>query len=445
MENVPIVHTFDPPERFVAGTVGEPGERTFFLQAREGARVVSVALEKQQVIALAERMDQLLDELMKSDTREVVPAVAPLTMDDAEPLEQPIVEEFRAGTMTLSWDPDDERVVIEVFPFTEAAVVSPDQIDEDIEEPEPDELLLVRLPAAAARSFVQRAEKVVEAGRPSCPFCGSADGPRGPPLRASQRVQAPRPVTLLDEELRLHGRIMPASNATFVGEIGDVRVVYKPVAGERPLWDFPDGTLANREVAAYVVSEALGWDLVPRTFLREGPHGPGMVQVWQEPDEQQAAVTVVAEGAVPAGYRHVFDGVDELDEPISLVHEDSAGAAPDGGLRRARQQRRPQGRARPGDGRRPPVRRRPRRHLPHDPKLRTVLWGWAGEPLDRRGGRRGRAAARRADRRPRGRARVTCSTERELARLRRRAERLLAAGRFPEPRGDWPAIPWPPF
>src|SRR5688572_28243967 len=130
---VPVVHSFDPPERFVAVTVGAPGERTFFLQAREGARVVSVALEKQQVVALAERMDPLLDELMKADTREVVPAVAPLTLDDADPLEQPIVEESRAGTMTLSWDPDDERVVIEVFPFTEAAVVSPDQLDEDIE------------------------------------------------------------------------------------------------------------------------------------------------------------------------------------------------------------------------------------------------------------------------------------------------------------------------
>ena len=179
VENVPIVHSFDPPERFIAGTVGAPGERTFFLQAREGARVISVALEKQQVVALAERMDQLLDELMTAETREVVPAVAPLTLDDTDPLEQPIVEEFRAGTMTLSWDPDDERVVVEVFPYSEAAVVSPEQIDEDVEEPEPDELLLVRLPAAVARSFVQRATKVVEAGRPSCPFCGSAMDPEG--------------------------------------------------------------------------------------------------------------------------------------------------------------------------------------------------------------------------------------------------------------------------
>jgi len=128
----PLVHGFDPPERFVAGTVGPPGSRTFFLQARSGARVVSVALEKQQVAALAERMDELLDEVMASDLSEaVVPAVAPLGLEDNEPLEQPIEEEFRAGTMTLSWDPTDERVVVEVFPYTEAAVLSPEQVDEE--------------------------------------------------------------------------------------------------------------------------------------------------------------------------------------------------------------------------------------------------------------------------------------------------------------------------
>src|SRR5690348_16526620 len=103
---MPVVHGFDPPERFVAGTVGPPGQRTFFLQARSGARVVSVALEKQQVQALAERIDELLDDVMESGTTEgVVPAVAPLGLEDSGPLEQPIEEEFRAGTMTLSWDP----------------------------------------------------------------------------------------------------------------------------------------------------------------------------------------------------------------------------------------------------------------------------------------------------------------------------------------------------
>ena len=179
----PVVHGFDPPERFVTGTVGLPGERTFFLQARSGSRLVSVAIEKQQVAALAERIDELLDEVMRSSHGDaVIPAVAPLATDDADPLEQPIEEEFRAGTMTLSWDPDDQRVVIEVFPYTEAAVVSPEQLEDDLEdltEPEPEELLLVRISAASARAFVKRAEQVIGAGRPSCPFCGNPIDPDG--------------------------------------------------------------------------------------------------------------------------------------------------------------------------------------------------------------------------------------------------------------------------
>jgi len=177
---MPLIHGFDPPERFVTGTVGPPGQRTFFLQARSGARITSVSVEKQQVAALSERIDQLLDEVMASDsTQSVIPAVAPLSLEDSEPLEQPIDEEFRAGTMTLSWDPDDERVVIEVFPYTEAAVVSPDQLDEDLTEPEPDEVFLVRIDAGSARAFVKRAAQVLEAGRPSCPFCGNPIDPDG--------------------------------------------------------------------------------------------------------------------------------------------------------------------------------------------------------------------------------------------------------------------------
>ena len=180
----PLVHGFDPPERFVAGTVGPPGQRTFFLQARSGARIVSVSLEKQQVQALSERIDELLDEVMASDTSDaMIPAVAPLGLEDSEPLEQPIEEEFRAGTMTLSWDASDERLVIEVFPYSEAAVITPEQVadldDEDFEEPEPDEVFLVRIPAGTARAFVKRAEQVLGAGRPDCPFCGNPVDPEG--------------------------------------------------------------------------------------------------------------------------------------------------------------------------------------------------------------------------------------------------------------------------
>jgi uncharacterized repeat protein (TIGR03847 family) len=175
-----VIHSFDPPERFVAGTVGPPGQRTFFLQARTGARVTSVVLEKQQVSVLAERIDELLDELLASIEGETtIPALPPVALEDNAPLEQPIVEEFRAGTMKLSWDAADERVVVEVFPYAEEAVVEPGTPEEEIDEPEPEEMMVVRLPAGLARAFSKRAQAVVNAGREPCPFCGGPLDPSG--------------------------------------------------------------------------------------------------------------------------------------------------------------------------------------------------------------------------------------------------------------------------
>ncbi len=174
---MPVIHEFDPPERFVAGTVGEPGGRTFFLQARSGPRLVSVALEKQQVAVLAERVDELLDEVMATPGNDVlIPAVAPVGLEDSAPLEQPIDEQFRAGTMTLSWDPGISRIVIEVFPLVDST--EGDEEEEEV-EPEPEEVFLVRLEAGPARAFVQRAGLVIEAGRPDCPFCGNPIDPEG--------------------------------------------------------------------------------------------------------------------------------------------------------------------------------------------------------------------------------------------------------------------------
>lgn len=180
----PLVHRFDPPERFIAGTVGEPGQRAFYLQARTGARVTSVALEKQQVQILGERIDELLDELMGAGgVATIIPAITPVDEVDNGPLDQPIVEEFRAGTITLSWDGDDERVVIEVFPVVEVDV--PIEADEEelvhlpIDEPEPEELFVVRLTPVLARIFASRAVSVVQAGRPSCQFCGGPVDPAG--------------------------------------------------------------------------------------------------------------------------------------------------------------------------------------------------------------------------------------------------------------------------
>jgi uncharacterized repeat protein (TIGR03847 family) len=170
---MPVI-SYDMPDRFVAGAVGQPGDREFFLQAREGGRLTSVALEKFQVALLAERLEELLDEVLRRSTGSAgsatVPAVAPVELSDDEPLDNPIEQEFRVGTMALAWDPDDERVVIE------AQEVSEDEDDdEDIELGAEDPrmaVLRVRITAAMARAFAQRALKVVSAGRPPCPLCG---------------------------------------------------------------------------------------------------------------------------------------------------------------------------------------------------------------------------------------------------------------------------------
>ena len=250
---------------------------------------------------------------------------------------------------------------------------------------------------------------------------------------------------LLEGDLELEGRIMPASNATFIGRVtgSGVQVVYKPVQGERPLWDFPGAVLAQREEAAYLVSVVFGGDLVPPTVVREGPHGPGMVQLWCEPDPDQEAVTLVPEGEVPAGYLHVFDGVDARDQPIALVHEDSLElrrmAVLDVVLNNA--DRKGGHVLEMADGSRRGVDHGIAFHAEN--KLRTVLWGWAGEPL-----RDEEVAAVTAVRGALGGALGERLAELidplEVDCVVRRCDRLLRSGVLPQPR-DWPAIPWPPF
>jgi uncharacterized repeat protein (TIGR03847 family) len=170
------VFDYDPPDRFVAGTVGEPGSRTFFLQARSGTRVTSVALEKAQVSVLAERVDELLDEVVRvSGGKAPVPAVAPVDAEDNDPLETPIEEEFRVGAMSLAWDPDSGRVVVECY--AEGVSVEEDE-DEETDELE-GSVLRVSISGAAARAFTKRALAVVAAGRPPCPFCANPLDPSG--------------------------------------------------------------------------------------------------------------------------------------------------------------------------------------------------------------------------------------------------------------------------
>jgi uncharacterized repeat protein (TIGR03847 family) len=211
------LYLFDSPDRFVAGTVGEPGDRTFFLQARSGSRLVSVVLEKVQVAVLAERLGRLLDELAQAGLAEAEEPVALPT--DAAPLDEPIVGAFRADTLTLGWDGDRERVLVEAraglpeldhdhddeaevdaedepsdvaevvleMPETGLSAVAAAfarelsvEVDEDDEdEDDGPDLLRVHLTPLTARAFVTRALAIVSAGRPPCPLCGQPLDPQG--------------------------------------------------------------------------------------------------------------------------------------------------------------------------------------------------------------------------------------------------------------------------
>jgi uncharacterized repeat protein (TIGR03847 family) len=167
------IHLFERPQRFVAGTVGAPGERTFYLQAVDGVRVVSVALEKGQVAVLADRIEQLLDEVV-SRTGTALPPADEL---DSDALAQPVDEEFRVGAMGLAWDGDAGLVIVEAQAPVEDAEVAEQTLLEDVDEG-PD-ALRVRLDPARARAFVDRARLVISAGRPPCPLCGQPLDPQG--------------------------------------------------------------------------------------------------------------------------------------------------------------------------------------------------------------------------------------------------------------------------
>jgi uncharacterized repeat protein (TIGR03843 family) len=261
------------------------------------------------------------------------------------------------------------------------------------------------------------------------------------------------PVELLaDGELTVRGRIREASNAalycTISHEGREAACIYKPVAGERPLWDFPDGTLAQREVAAYEVSEATGWGLVPPTVLREGPYGEGMVQLWIEAsagdDAPELLALVDAEEPEP-GWKAI--GLAEVGEGRTalLVHAD------DVRLRRLSVLDAVINNADRKGGHLLPTAEGRLYGIDHgvtfntENKLRTLLWGWAGEPLDPEAvgvlktlqealGAEGALAARLS----------ALITGAELDATRARVAELLESGKHPEPGGEWPAIPWPP-
>ncbi|MCC2276353.1 MULTISPECIES: SCO1664 family protein [Streptomyces] len=275
-------------------------------------------------------------------------------------------------------------------------------------------------------------------------------------MSAPERIP-PRSVTphelLAKGELTVRGQVRDASNAvlycTVEYEGHSAACVYKPVAGERPLWDFPDGTLAQREVAAYELSEAMGWGLVPPTVLRDGPYGPGMCQLWIDaPDGEadESALLALVEGEEPGpGWKAVgYADVGE-DRTALLVHADDErlrrlavlDAVINNGDRKG-------GHLLPAaDGRLYAIDHGVTFNA--DDKLRTLLWGWAGEPLPEEAMEAlRRLSADLAEGSPLAGRLAELITPAEIDALRERVAELLRTGRHREPSGQWPAIPWPP-
>ena len=172
------VHEFAWPDRVVVGTIGQPGARTFYLQVRSGKQIVSIALEKQQSAQLAEKIDEILDQLITLEGNPFsIPTSTPIELVDNDQLEA-VQEQFRTGAMTLGWDPTTAQIVIEAYPLTD---VDAEDNDRSLDEDDPDvpEMLLVRMPVGTARAFAKRTREVVGAGRPACALCGyplDADG-----------------------------------------------------------------------------------------------------------------------------------------------------------------------------------------------------------------------------------------------------------------------------
>lgn len=251
---------------------------------------------------------------------------------------------------------------------------------------------------------------------------------------------------LTDGELTVTGRLLQASNATFLAELtgacGRIECVYKPVEGERPLWDFPQRTLGYREVAAYEVSRIGGFDCVPVTVFVDGPLGPGSLQAWVDVDDVATGqlVDLVPSTEVPAqGWFTCVQGLDAEDRPVTVIHAD----VPDLKLLAVfdvlvNNADRKGGHILGSGGRVFGVDHGVTFHT--DAKLRTLLWGWAGTALDERE----LTAVRRArDEAPDRLAELV--DDREVAAFVRRADLLLNRERLPRPRGEWPSIPWPPF
>ncbi|MGW1225778.1 SCO1664 family protein [Streptomyces sp. NPDC001478] len=271
----------------------------------------------------------------------------------------------------------------------------------------------------------------------------------------SRGLSGPGPLTLLGEgRLTVLGQVRGASNAVLYCSVAldgeEAHCVYKPVAGEQPLWDFPDGTLAQREVAAYEISEATGWGLVPPTVLREGPYGEGMCQLWIEPapqeDDGPGLLALVEDEEPGPGWKAVVRAEVGEGRTALLVHAD------DDRLRRLavldaviNNGDRKGGHLLPApDGRLYGIDHGVTFHT--EDKLRTLLWGWAGDPLTAEAVEvLDRLAARLEPGEPLLTRLAELLTPAETEALRARVAALRASGLHRVPSGEWPSIPWPPL
>lgn len=250
-------------------------------------------------------------------------------------------------------------------------------------------------------------------------------------------------------ELEVVGRIAASSNLSLLARVADegLHVIYKPIRGERPLWDFPEGTLAGREVAAHLVSELGGWHLVPTTILRDGPLGPGAVQQWIgdpfHPLAPDSVVDVVPVDHVPAGWLAVLDGETPDGTAVTVAHAARSDVRSlsvlDAVLNNS--DRKGSHCLRDGSGRLWAIDHGVSFHAM--PKLRTVLWGWAGEPLTTADRQRVEAVAAGLRRSEVRSALETLLPAADVLALESRVHRLLGSGHHPTPSHDWPSVPWP--
>jgi hypothetical protein len=389
-----------PVDHITADAVGEPGDRTFYIQARAGKEVVTVIVEKQQVQLLAASVMELLED---------APTTEPVADEATMGLQEPLDPRWRAGRLSIGFDQDRDLFA---GGSRNGARVDPD----------------LGVAGADAGSFPARGCGR-RPGSPNVPVLREPDRRGGPRVSRDERAleagltDPAIPRVLATGELQVLGLLPNASNHTFLArarqEEEETFAVYKPRRGETPLWDFPEGTLCAREVATYVVARTLGWPNVPATVLRDGPFGIGSVQRFVAADPEEHYFTLGER--FPAEFRRVaaFDlVVNNADRKAGhcLLGEDARIYVVDHGV-----------------------------CFSEEPKLRTVIWDFIGQPLAEEVRRDLRRLAGDLRKGPLREELANLLAEPELEALESRASEVATMDRFPEPGEDHRPFPWPPI